>query len=360
MSIETQAGFWLRNVNDYREEGGKGNPLAAGFRELSALLRRLFADYSSFETSAAESVPTKIGINADDLENYHNLMETVDCLYQMAAVGLLRQEGNVSCLEVSKAALKKEFKTSVVFPFAMLEKYGFSFRYRKEGKEVAAYKFCGAFCLFYGNDPLLIPAMKTFADSLPDAAIKDGYYLPRRDLFAVADFTCALGDETAKQTDISPLRPCILRTVGGKRELWLTLVERLGEGLKLSAKVSVNPYVFPNWTVKFCRQKKTVLTFIIRADELGVKLPLPYETAKLVIQRRRELPRLFSESIGRFGCVGCGKCAGQANIEVFEGVSLCRLATTNFMSEDAKSIAGGIETQADVAAVCEIVKESLA
>ncbi len=123
MSIKNKAMFWLRNVNEYSAEPSDSSELYDGYRALSGLMKQIYEDYQAYEISAAEKVRTKIGIMADDLENYHNLTQTIDCLYQMAAVGVLCAEGSVSCLEIEKDIFKKAYKNSVTFPFQMLENY---------------------------------------------------------------------------------------------------------------------------------------------------------------------------------------------------------------------------------------------
>lgn len=85
MSIENQATFYYRNVCDYDSNIRSGVELAEsivdGFIEFTNFLRNIYEDWRSYETSAIPSERTKIGIMTDDLENYHNLTYTMDCLY---------------------------------------------------------------------------------------------------------------------------------------------------------------------------------------------------------------------------------------------------------------------------------------
>ena len=356
MSIKSQASFWLRNVNAYTGECGDSPTLADGCRAFSELLRKIFADYRSFEVSEAEKVQTKIGIMADDLENYHNLTETLDCLYSMVTVGVLREEGSERYLEIKKSALKVAFKGSVNFPFQMLERHGFYCQFFKVGKEASSYKNCDMFRFSYDNGANLILAMKYYADALPDANAKDDY-IPKKNLFYLADFNSVLLKQSVKKTNIDPLKVGIMNTVGEQSGLWREIAEYVFIGLKLGIKACINPYVFPNWTIKFLQKKKTIVTFTISPDTIHVKLPLTYEMAIKVIQAKETLPQLFRSSIDRFGCCGCGKCSNQSNIEVFEGVSLCRLSSTNFISEDARSIAGNIVSREEVVALTGLIKE---
>ena len=72
---------------------------------------------------------------------------------------------------------------------------------------------------------------------------------------------------------------------------------------------------------------------------------------------RESLPEMIRASVGKFGCCGCGKCAGQSNVELFEGVSLCNLNSTNFITEDSRSISGAIIAREEIAAIYDIAKE---
>ena len=129
MSIESQATFYYRNVCDY-DPDIKGNAILSkstisGFVEFSNLLRTIYQDWRSYETSTVLSERTKIGIMSDDLENHHNLTYTLDCLFAIATVGELCSEGEVYYLNVSKSLFKNDYKKSVELPFEMLKKYGF-------------------------------------------------------------------------------------------------------------------------------------------------------------------------------------------------------------------------------------------
>lgn len=359
MSIKQQATFWLKNVNDYTGELGDSLALADGYRAFSGLMKTIYGDYHSYEISTAESVRTKIGIMADDLENYHNLTDTVDCLYQMAVMGILSEEGNVSYLEIEKAGFKKAFKGSVTFPFQMLENYGFYFRYLKNGNETSAYKNCDKFCLFYDNDAELIPAMKYISDVLPDINAKDDYIGKKNLLFSISDFGSILLKSSTKQTDISPLKQGIINTAGDKGELWRDIAGRFINDMKLTARAYINPYVFPNWTIKFVYKKKTIITFNISSDIISVNLPLSYDMAKNVIVNKEKLPEIVRKSIEKFGCIGCGKCSAQSNIEIIKGVSLCGREASNSLGEGPRSIQGNITSLEEAMALCDIVKGML-
>ncbi len=72
MSIENQATFYLRNVCGY-ELNINGDTIVTesvikGFGEFSSLLRTVYQDWRSYETSTVPSVRTKIGIMSDDFK----------------------------------------------------------------------------------------------------------------------------------------------------------------------------------------------------------------------------------------------------------------------------------------------------
>jgi len=356
MSIKQQAVFWLNNVNDFTGKTGDSPGLADGYREFSDLMKSIYGDYHSYEISTAEKVWTKIGIMADDLENYHNLTDTIDCLYQMTVIGILREEGYVSYLDIEKAGFRKLFKGTVTFPFQMLENYGFYFKYLKNRNETSTYRNCDNFLLFNDTSNELMPAMKYICSVLPELNAKEDYIGKKNLLFSISDFESILLKSSTKQTDISPLKQGIIKTAGDKGELWCDLAERLLSDIKLTARAYINPYVFPNWTVKFIYKKKTIITFNISPGTISANLPLSYDMAKNVIVNKEKLPDLVCKSIERFGCMGCGKCLSQSGIEVFEGIPLCGREASNSLGEGPRSIQGNISTMDDVIAISDIVK----
>lgn len=359
MSIAMQATFWRRNVQDYVDSEGEYAMFSEGFAAFSGLLRRMYDEHAVFEVSTAEPVPTKIGIAANDLEDYHNLTDALDFLYHAAASGTAVEEGAASCLRVPKADFKRAFKGSATLPMAMLERFDFYFRYEKGGRETAAYKACDTFALYHDGGASLPAALKCFVDRLPAATAKEDY-LPTKNLFYVADYGSALWRESTKQQDIDPLREGILRTAGSQAALWQAVAGAMGERFGLTARASINPYVFPHWDVRFLRGKKTVCTFEVHPDRLKLRLPLSCPAAKAAILRRHALPASIRTAIERFGCCGCGKCKDRQNIEVVDGIGLCTLRTTSFLTEDARLIGIALETQAEADAVLSLVGELLA
>lgn len=172
MSIENQATFYYRNVCDYDSNIRSGVELAEsivdGFIEFTNFLRNIYEDWRSYETSAIPSERTKIGIMTDDLENYHNLTYTMDCLYALATTGELQSEGGTKYLSVNKIPFKNIYKQSATFSFKMLEKYSFYFKYFKGHKEVTEYKHCDSFNVYYENGRSLIESMKLLAARLSE------------------------------------------------------------------------------------------------------------------------------------------------------------------------------------------------
>ena len=351
------------NVHDYSKTsmeeklGNAALPLE-GFEEFSRLLKNIYSDYASYEISTTEKAKTKIGIMADDLENYHNLTNTLSCIYKMALLGHLHFEGEISRLTVNKAAFKKEYKKSVTFPFRMLEKYAFYFKYYKGDREVNTYSLCTAFDIYYDNCGSVMEALKILSERMPAVNVKEDYGTAET-LFNLADYPSIVLDASTKRKDKKPQQPEILRTAGPREELWLKIVSTLEGACGLSTDISLNAFVFPHWAVKFIDKKRTVCTFFLYSDNLGVRLPLSYEHSKKVIQERSRLPQSIRDSISRFGCCGCRKCENKSNIELFEGVELCRLSITNFITEDSRLIAIGVNTEEEADAVCRIIKDTL-
>ena len=129
MSIENQATFYYRNVCGYdpniESDAVLAESTATGFAEFSDLMRTIYQDWQSYETSTVPSERAKIRIMTDDLENYHNLTYTLDCLFVIATVGELCFEGESHFLNVNKSLFKNEYKKSAALPFEIFEKCGF-------------------------------------------------------------------------------------------------------------------------------------------------------------------------------------------------------------------------------------------
>jgi hypothetical protein len=364
MSIGYQAMFWMRNVcesdfNAIQQENNLDDSIVEGLREFSNLLRNIYTDYHSFEISTVESVLTKIGIMSDDLENYHNLTETIDCLYSIAKSGILQVDGMESYLVVAKDAFKKEFKKPVAFPFEIFEKHSFYFRYYKKEKEVSSYKLCDTFNIYYDNNNFMMSSLKYFVDRITLKNVKEDY--AKTDiLFYIADYDSVLLNKTTRRKEICPDRIGIAKTLGNQSELWTFITNKLHDEMKMNYDISLNPYVFPAWNFKFLNKKRTVCTFNIGTDRLFVRLSLSYELAKELIITRNKLPQNIRECIEKFGCVRCGKCANESNIEIIDGIRLCKLNYSNFVTEDSRIIAVQLTSKDEIEFIIKLIRELIA
>jgi len=364
MSIEYQAMFWMRNVcesdfNAILQENNLDDSIIEGLREFSDLLKRIYEDYHSFEVSTAESVLTKIGIMADDLENYHNLTETIECLYGIAKAGILQVDGMDFYLAIPKDVFKKEFKKSVVLPFEILENHSFYFKYYKKGKEVSSYKLCDTFNIYYDNNNFMMSSLKYFVDRITEKNVKEDYAKTDM-LFYIADYDSVLLNKTTRRKEICPKRFGISKTLGKQDELWTLIMNTLHDELKMNYDISLNSYVFPAWNFKFLNKKKTICTFNIGTDRLFVRLPLSYELAKELIITRNKLPQNIRECIEKFGCVRCGKCANESNIEIIDGIRLCKLNYSNFVTEDSRIIAVQLNSKDEIEFIIRLIRELIA
>jgi hypothetical protein len=287
----------------------------------------------------------------DDLENYHNLTYTLDCLYAIAVVGELCSEGENQYLSVNKSLFKSEYKKSTVLPFTMLEKYGFYFVYFKGDNEVAEYKRCDRFNVCYENGNALIGAMKFSAELLATQDKKKE--MGKNVAFMLADYYFILTGNINQ----NPVQRSILNTLGALSELWRELVRVMQDECSLIADSSFNPYVFPNRTVTIKQGKKTICKFGINIARLNVLLPLSFEEAKDLILKRKSLPQSINRYIDFFNCVNCGKCKQKNNIEMVEGVPLCNLPYSNFLTEDSRCLRIDITNKDEVLVISEVIKK---
>lgn len=361
MSIEYQAQFWLRNVcesnlEEIRLKNHLDDETADGLHEFSCLLKKIFGGYRLFEVSAAERVRTKIGIMADDLENYHNLTETVDCLYGIAKTGEVREEGAVTYLDVPKEKFKKAFKKPVGFPFEILEQYSFYFRYYKRGTEIDAYKQCDRFQVYYDDHNTLMSAIACFAKRISEKSVKLDY-AQTGVLFYTADFESVFLNKATGRNELDPKRFGIAGTLGTLEPMWNKISGILLEDLKLNYDISLNPYVFPRWNFRFIKKKKTVCSFGIGTDQLSVRLPLSYQAAEKLVLSRYDLPESIRHRIESFGCVRCGKCDQESNIVIMDGIRLCKLHYSNFVTEDSRMIAIQLTTDEEAETILRVIKE---
>ena len=354
MSINKQALFYLRNVCDYEPsmkcDTDLSDSLVRGFAQFSELLRTIYSDWHSYEITGIPSVRTKIGIMTDDLENYHNLTYTLDCLFTIATVGEFCAEGATWYLRVNKALFKSAYKKSVAFPFGMLNKYGFFFVFCKNDKETAEYKYADCFNVYYENGSSLIEAINFIAKRV--SGFEKKKEMPPKVAFMLSDYDFILtGNVNGDCTKDS-----IKNTLGQYSDLWIELVRVMRDSCGLNPKISFNPYVFPNRTITFQRGKKMVCKFTIDVERLGIRLPLSFDVAKELILKRTDLPPSIDENINRLGCVNCGKCTDQHNIVNIEGVPLCNLSYSNFVTEDSRCLVFDITNNEEVKVVCDIVR----
>lgn len=352
MSIKNQATFWLKNVCDFRiTEHNFTDEMIKGFNAFSTLLRYIYQDYQAFEVSTKGETITKIGIAENDLESYHNLTETVDCLYKMSALGKLNILGEETYLKIDKAIFKTKFKKSVSFVFSMLEKHGFYFVFYKNENEVKEYKQCNTFCLYYDNNNILIPSIKLLADTLAKQTSKTD--LSNGLAFFMADY-----ENIFKRAKTTPKKQNIIRLLGDSTPLWLSFIDNANK-LGLDYELTINPYVFPNWTVKILSGKKTVCTFNIKSDSLLIRLPLSFEIAKRLILVRKTLPDSIDNCISKWNCVNCGKCENQSNIEIVEGVPLCSLKYLNFCTEDSRILYFAVTQESEIKIINDIIAKTV-
>ncbi|MDD4495163.1 MAG: hypothetical protein PHV32_12625, partial [Eubacteriales bacterium] len=323
----------------------------AGFAEYSDLLRTIYQDWHSYETSTLPSERTKIGIMTDDLENYHYLTYTLDCLFAVATVGELCSEGETQYLSVQKALFKNEYKKSVTFPFEMLGKYGFYFVFFKGDNVVDDYKRCDCFNIYYENGGYLTQAINFIAHQLSEQEKKKE--MPAKVAFMLADYDFILTGNVNQ----NPLQKSILSTLGEASEFWGGLVRVMQDECSFVADSSFNPYVFPNRIVTFKQNKKTICKFGINVDRLNIRLPLSFEAAKNLITKRTSLPQSIDHNIDLFGCVNCGKCENKSNIVMVNGASLCNLPYSNFVTEDSRCLRFDITANEEVKVICDILRD---
>ncbi|MDD2361856.1 MAG: hypothetical protein PHH84_02685 [Oscillospiraceae bacterium] len=355
MSIQNQALFYYRNVCDYessiKSDVTLSGAVIAGLAEYSDLLRTTYQDWRSYETSTVPSERTKIGIMTDDLENYHNLTNTLDCLFAVTTVGELCSEGVIQYLSVQKNLFKSEYKKSVTFSFKMLEKYGFYFCFFKGDKAVDEYKRCDNFQFCYENGEHLIDAINFIAHQFTKKEKKKE--MPPKVAFMLADYYFILTGNVNQ----NPTQQSILNTLGALSEIWEELVRVMQDECGLIADSSFNPYVFPNRTVTFKYNKNTICKFGINVDRLNIRLPLSFEAAKDLITKRTSLPQSINHNIDLFDCINCGKCENKSNIVIVDGVPLCNLPYSNFVTEDSRCLRFDITADEEVKVICDIIRK---
>ncbi len=367
MSIQSQAEFWFRNVCDVSKpaedivckEAPDKDALLEGMQAYSDLLREIYTNYFVFEVSTVERVMTKIGIWADDLDNYHNMTNLGKCLLDISRASELKKDGLAYCLYVDKTLFKKYFKKPPTFYFNLMQQYGFYFLFYKNEKKVSNYSGSDVMEHYNENHNSLLYAMWYFSKRVAEKDSKD-VVIPSATAFLLADYdTLCFGSRTNKEIMYDLPQP-VLNCVGDKRDMIIQLVSKFCGESKLRIDLTINTYVFPNWIIKFKQGKKTISTFHVRADSIATHLPLTYEVAKQVIDRKDKFTQGVLDSISRFGCAGCGKCVGASNLTTYNGYRLCSLPFSNFTTEYSRLIQMELKTQADADAICWMIEALLA
>ncbi len=193
--------------------------LLDGLTEYVELLRNIYKNYTAFEVSKVESQMTKIGILADDLDNYHNLTNTGMCLFGLAKSGELRREGVVFYLRINKALFRTYFKKPPAFYFDLLQQYGFYYIFYKNEKQVKTVGSSDTIDLYYegqGSGSVLY-AMKYLSDYVADKDGKD-VILPTLTAFLFADCDSLLLDINTNNKLMYTLPQTVLNCVGNKKE----------------------------------------------------------------------------------------------------------------------------------------------
>lgn len=362
MSIQNQALFFENSICDITdnmaEQAGLSGEMVKGMKAYTKLLRRIYKDYKVFEFSTAESVPTKIGILKDDLENYHHLTDTTLCLYGLACAGTVMSDGVESYLSVSKIALKQAFKKPAQKYFGLLEQFGLSFAFYKKEAAVKTYSSADTVRVSYPSCPEMLLAIKYLSDRVPQTDVKKDY-ADAINIYRLADYESLVLQKSTLRASFSPMHPSILNVLGEQKTMWGNLVHCLCEDVGLQTDVSLNTYVSPNWIVKFIYKMKTICTAHIRCNQIYIRLPLSYLTAKYAIDQRSDLPVTIQNAIEKFGCVGCGKCTNRCNLEDYKGIQLCRLSYKNFVTEDSRMIQFMLTQDDELFAIVNMIKKEL-
>jgi len=311
MSIQNQVEFLCRSVCDYDENIGLPQNLRSGFVNFSELLRTVYKDFKSYETSEKPDEMTKIGISAVDLENFHNISYTIWCLYAIAQTGELSENGLHVKKDVFKTVYKKE--TPIVFIFSILEKYGFSFNYYKNEKETDSYKNCNNFVIFYENNNL-IEAIKFIAEKLGEIKILQNSSKEMSEMktkmtteaaFMIADYHyISMG-----KMNQNPIRENILRITGKHSLLWQKIVCFLQEKLGLTIDFMFMQYVYPYWTVHFKQKNKILCKFEISADCIKMWISMPLDNVKDFIIKTGNFEQNIFTNVTNLNCApDCGEC----------------------------------------------------
>jgi hypothetical protein len=359
MSIQTQAAFCLGSVCDVsprlesyiKQNTADSEDLLRGLRAYSELLRGIYSQYTLFEVSKAESVMTKIGRLADDLENYNTLRNMIECLMALAKSGEVVTQGAECFLRVDKASFKTQFKKPPKSFFEWLEYFGFGILFYKNGNEVKSYAGSDSMEIIYEDCPPLLFAMRYVAENITDEKCKDKLS-PVWKAFSFANFDILVGSPETALYDL----PQNVLDCAGENKVYLEqfISEFVGEG-KAEINLTLQPYVFPCWNVIFKQGKRNLCKFAVKADCVTTFIPLSIDTAKQVVNERSTYTAKIQDNIKRFGCINCGKCANAVSMTKYEGYNLCRIASGAFGTEYPMIIKIDVDTGVDADSISRII-----
>jgi hypothetical protein len=362
MSIHTQAEFWRKSVCDVSpkleayimQATPDSEDLLRGLRTYSDLLREIYSHYNQYEVSKAESVMTKIGILADDLENYNTLRNMSECLMALSVSGEVVIQGAEYFLRVDKASFKTLFKKPPVPYFEWLEQLGFGILFYKKGNEVKAYAGSDSMEILFEDCPPLLFAMGYMAANITDKKGKDKLS-PLWKAFNFADFNVLCEEPETVIYDL----PQNVLNCAGKNKVYLEkfISEFAGEG-KAEINLTLQPYVYPCWNVIFKQGKRNLCKFAVKADQVTTFIPLSYEAAKQVIDEIQTYTSMIQDNIKRFGCVACGKCANAASMTKYMGYNLCRIGSGAFGTDYPMIIKIDVDTIEDADSISRIIEKA--
>ncbi len=328
LGFEQRARFLKSNLCDL-PEFGKQDQITNGLFSLRGILEQIYNDPARYSA-------------ADPLESYHNMTYTTLFLYAAGVAGVLRADETGLSLILNKTDFKKTFKKTSLLPFEALPKYGVSFRYFKNGQTVSSYKACDSFAVHFEN-PNTAAALNAVSENFSgvDAKTETADSIG---MFEKADYSRLYLNKKEPRESADPLRKDIVRSAGGKKEVYI----RLAEGLlsrRLSTACYYNRYCCPCWNVNFMMKKTMVCKLMIFDGYIVLNVPVPLKAAEEVILNRREYSPSVRNAVEKFDCIHCGKCKNEENIRLVDGVKLCSgraEARTVYMDldsvEDSKSI----------------------
>lgn len=309
--FEARARFMRDNVMELSEEFVRAcDPdQLDGLCQFRELLLEIFAEPEAFE-------------GADALERFHTLTYSTQIFFQAAAMaGATVEEGKT--LRVEKAAFKKAYKKPGSAPFEILPRFGVSFTYLKKENPADSYAACDAFLLRFPQREGIAAALIRMAARFAQVDMKREY-AEALVMLCKADYDRLILGRPALREAINPLRPDIVRATGDGAPLYQAVVRRAAElGLKTSA--SIQRYANPTWNINFLHGKKLRLKTIWCEGRNFVHVPIPFAHAEAVIRGREGMPPRVRAAIERFGCVNCGRCKKQTDVQFLrvDNITVC-------------------------------------